>query len=306
MRRFWIPILSGMLAWVLGPLTTMAQTTGHMLDQVEYLPGMPKSYVTLKGQFDPALFSQVQIETDDAFERSNIVIPNAFINSVMMKDRNFGGFPADGLLAALQIQEQLSRADDGQIEFAVNLGLTTSVESTVALDPERSNGQQLTLVLMEVPRRTPEIPVASEDNSLVEQGSLPSMAQPGLSAREAVLLHPVAALFAYQPPLQLNLSILNASPHVSGAQRLAILLERQQRRALEDRLGMKLAILNISSVREDVSLLKTKIYFRPNFLKAALALAELIPGEQVVEPMPLSRTNKMGTDVEIYVGENFE
>ena len=48
------------------------------------------------------------------------------------------------------------------------------------------------------------------------------------------------------------------------------------------------------------------MYFRPNFLKAALTLAEMIPGEQVVEPMPLSRLSRLGNDVEIYVGENFE
>ena len=71
-------------------------------------------------------------------------------------------------------------------------------------------------------------------------------------------------------------------------------------------MGLKLEILNISSVREDLRLPRTKIYFRPNFLKAALTFAEMIPGEQVVEPMPLSRLSRLGNDVEIYVGENFE
>ncbi len=306
MKRFWSRILAGVIGLTLGASLVHAQTTGHMLDQVEYVAGLPKSYLTIKGQFDPALFERISIETDDAFERSVITIPQAFVNSVMLPDREFQEFPAEGLLREFQIQESIDRTAEGSPEFIVKLDLLSNKEATVRVDPERSNGQQLAFALVEVPRKTPDIPVASEDNSLVEQGSLPSMAQPGLSAREAVLLHPVAALFAYQQPLQLNLSILNASPHVSSAQRLAILLERQQRRALEDRLGMKLEILNISSVREEVSLMKTKIYFRPNFLKAALALSELIPGEQVVEPMPLSRTNKMGTDVEIYVGENFE
>jgi len=51
---------------------------------------------------------------------------------------------------------------------------------------------------------------------------------------------------------------------------------------------------------------RTKIYYRPNMLKSAVTLADIIPGEQIVEPMPLNRGTKPTTDVEIYVGQNFE
>ena len=69
---------------------------------------------------------------------------------------------------------------------------------------------------------------------------------------------------------------------------------------------MRLEVTNISSVSEGMVLPRTKIYFRPNFMKAALALSEVIPGEQLVEQMPSSHKGRMGTDVEVYVGENFE
>ena len=65
-------------------------------------------------------------------------------------------------------------------------------------------------------------------------------------------------------------------------------------------------IVNISSVREQTILPKTKIYFHANFLKAALILAEVLPGEQVLEPVPDSRASNLATDVKIYVGNNFE
>ena len=109
-----------------------------------------------------------------------------------------------------------------------------------------------------------------------------------------------------QQPLQLNVSVLNASTKDQNAQRLAILLDRQQRQKLEEQVGMRLEVTNISSVREGMVLPRTKIYFRPNFMKAALALSEVIPGEQLVEQMPSSHKGRMGTDVEVYVGENFE
>ena len=71
-------------------------------------------------------------------------------------------------------------------------------------------------------------------------------------------------------------------------------------------MGAKLNIVNISSVREQEILPKTKIYFHANLLKQALKLAEILPGEQLLEPIPATRANKLSTDVEIFVGKNFE
>jgi hypothetical protein len=105
---------------------------------------------------------------------------------------------------------------------------------------------------------------------------------------------------------QLNVAVLNASPKLGAAQSFAAMLDRKQKRTIEKRMGMKLNIVNISSVREQTILPKTKIYFHANLLKAALILAELLPGEQVLEPVPESRNSKLSTDIEIYVGKNFE
>jgi len=70
--------------------------------------------------------------------------------------------------------------------------------------------------------------------------------------------------------------------------------------------GAKLNIVNISSVREQEILPKTKIYFHANLLKQAIKLAEILPGEQLLEPIPTTRANKLATDVEIFVGKNFD
>ena len=127
-----------------------------------------------------------------------------------------------------------------------------------------------------------------------------------ITAREQLLLHPVTALMSYRQFDQLNVAVLNASPKTGAAQSFAVMLDRKQKRTIEKRTGMKLNIVNISSVREQTILPKTKIYFHPNLLKAAVILAEVLPGEQVLEPVPESRKSKLSTDVEIYVGKNFE
>ena len=51
---------------------------------------------------------------------------------------------------------------------------------------------------------------------------------------------------------------------------------------------------------------KTKIYFHANLLKQAIKLAQVLPGEQLLEPVPTARASKLATDVEIFVGKNFE
>ena len=71
-------------------------------------------------------------------------------------------------------------------------------------------------------------------------------------------------------------------------------------------MGAKLNIVNISSVREQEILPKTKIYFHANLLKQAIKLAQVLPGEQLLEPVPTARASKLATDVEIFVGKNFE
>lgn len=310
LSRLWLALLLPLWFTV-----ASAQPVGHMLDSVDLLPAEKMSYLTFKGYFESELFEQILIEAGETPEQVRIIIPNAFINNVLMEEREYADFPENSLLSSLALNEEIRQQSDGSINFLVRLDLTMPRPVKVTLDVDRSSGQQLTLVLQDVARtaalqqeqeEASQTGIVVADKVGVISGQTRSLANPTVSAREAVLLHPVSAMLAYRPPLRLNLAVFNASPRVGTARRLAIMLEHQQRRTIEERLGLKLEILNISSVREDLRLPRTKIYFRPNFLKAALTLAEMIPGEQVVEPMPLSRLSRLGNDVEIYVGENFE
>ena len=314
MLRNRLPRLLLALLLPLWVATASAQPVGHMLDSVDLLPAEKMSYLTFKGYFESELFEQILIEVGETPEQVRIIIPNAFINSVLMEEREYTDFPENSLLSSLTLNEEIRQQTDGSIDFLVRLDLLLPRPAQVLLDTGRSSGQQLTLVLQDATRTVAAQQEAEESQTGIVvaekvgtiSGQTRSLVNPAVSAREAVLLHPVSAMLAYRPPLRLNLAVFNASPRVGTARRLAIMLEHQQRRSIEERLGLKLEILNISSVREDLRLPRTKIYFRPNFLKAALTFAEMIPGEQVVEPMPLSRLSRLGNDVEIYVGENFE
>jgi hypothetical protein len=296
---------------------TMAQElpSGHMLDHLDVIPGDP-SYLTVRGVFDESLFSAIQVESGDTPGKFQISIPQAFLNNVTLPQREMAFAEEDGI-KRVELQEKISRTGGGNVDFLVDMQIFTSAgDVSLELDREKSDGQQLAFALKPMRKR-----LGSQDRERASsQISDPDIADMASSAgrgkrqlkpmasqaRDAVMLHPVAALLMYQQPLQLNVSVLNASTKDQNAQRLAILLDRQQRQKLEEQVGMRLKVTNISSVREGMVLPRTKIYFRPNFMKAALTLSEVIPGEQIVEQMPSSHKGRMGTDVEVYVGENFE
>ena len=106
-----------------------------------------------------------------------------------------------------------------------------------------------------------------------------------------------------EPPTRVRIAILNATGKPGGANKVALLLSEVKRRALEDQIGLQLEVVNLStadSVRPGQSVL----FYRPVFLRAALAMARAIPGEQLVQPMRPAGLKRAGVDVEIVVGED--
>jgi len=308
--RFWKTLIACATLLSFAFYAYAQPTNGHLLDKMELISGETESYLNIRGTFNVDMFQNITVTQGSVAEEVLVEIPGGFINNNLLQAGTLSGFPEGSALKSVDLKERIRQTDSGDVDFLVDLTLQSTQGLTVAVDRSKSNAQQLTLVLRgkkTKPRQVAEAP-APISPSVVSTSVVPaSMTLPDQpSTRDAVLLHPVTAMLMYQQPLSLNVSVLNASVTANSAQRLAILLSRHQRRALEERVGMKLQLNNISSVEEQLILPKTKIYFRPNFFKAALTLAEIIPGEQVVEKMPASRMGKLGVDIEIYVGENFE
>ncbi len=276
--------------------------SGHMLDRFELIPDEKTPFLTFKGFFDPGQFPHIQISPRNSKTETSVLLPNTLINSILLPEREVTSFSEEGILEKMLLEEKITKKENGKIEFQVTLTISSTEEHILVLDTEKSDSRHLTFALQKF--------VKKETTNAQEQQKVESiiidLAPPVISPREEMLLHPVTALMSYRRVDQLNLTILNASPHPDSAQRLAVLLDRQQKRTIEKQIGMKLKIVNISSVREQTILPKTKIYFHANLMREALILAQILPGEQVIEPMPESRISKLATDVEIYVGKNFE
>jgi len=275
-----------------------------MLDRFELLAGKNSSYLTFKGFFDPGQFPHIKITPGNSKSEYTVILPNTFINNILLPEREITSFAVDGILEKMSLAEKITKTENGEIDFLVTLTVSSKEKHTLVLDTKRSDSRQLTFALQKPPKK-PVSTVASDGLQIIQTVKA-ELVPPKKMPREQLLLHPVTALMSYRHFDQLNVAVLNASPNVGAAQSFAVMLDRKQKRTIEKRMGMKLNIVNISSVREQTILPKTKIYFHANLLKAALILAEVLPGEQVLEPVPDSRTNKQATDIEIYVGKNFE
>ena len=214
----------------------------------------------------------------------------------------------------MTIEEKIKRTNTGEINSTVVLNISTMVNYKVEFDAEKSDARRITFSMQKLKKML--ISTIDKEEIASKEQTVPqaeadvlfwSVFTPRLvNKREKILLHPVTALMSYRQFDQLNVTILNASLKHNGAHRMAEMLTKRHKVTIDKKMGANLNIVNISSVREQEILPKTKIYFHANLLRQAIKLAEILPGEQLLEPIPATRANKLSTDVEIFVGKNFE
>ncbi len=113
-----------------------------------------------------------------------------------------------------------------------------------------------------------------------------------------------AILQRYRKPSIMQISIFNASGYSKRAYGLSVYLGKLKKEHIEESLGMKMEIVNISNARDKNHKIST-IYFRNNYLKPALFLAKLIKGDQRVVPLP-DQEERQGVDIEIYLGKDYK
>jgi hypothetical protein len=104
------------------------------------------------------------------------------------------------------------------------------------------------------------------------------------------------------PSTVVRVAILDASASLQRAGSIAVLLTHFRKRELEEHIGMKIELANVSRIPEQ-PLMGNVVFYRPEFLRAAALLAKAIPGEQSVRVMPPERMAISGVDVEILLGE---
>jgi len=285
-----------------------------MLERFELIQEKQTLYLSFEGFYEPSLFSQIQIIPGNKKTETSVILPNTFFNNIFFAEGEITDFTEEGILEKLSLEEKIKRTKTGEIDSQVILNISSMVNYKIEFDAEKSDSRRIAFSMQKLKKML----ISTIDKEEMEaQGQTVQHAEADVlfwsiftprmvNQREKILLHPVTALMSYRQFDQLNVAILNASLKPNGAHRMAEMLSKKHKRAIEKKIGAKLNIVNISSVREQEILPKTKIYFHANLLKQAIKLAQVLPGEQLLEPVPSARASKLATDVEIFVGKNFE
>jgi len=314
MKQLFQCILLSFLLVLFSAASVFSVKSGNMLERVELVPDKQTPYLSFEGFFEPSLFSQIQIIPGGKKTKTSITLPNTFINNIFFAEPEITSFAEEGILEKLSLEEKIKRTKNGEIDPRVILNISTMVNYKIEFDAEKSNSRRITFSMQKLKKML--ISTIEKEEMAAQEQTVPqaeadvifwSVFTPRMvNKREKILLHPVTALMSYRQFDQLNVAILNASLKPNGAHRMAEMLTKRHKLAIEKKIGAKLNIVNISSVREQEILPKTKIYFHANLLKQAIKLAQVLPGEQLLEPVPTARASKLATDVEIFVGKNFE
>ena len=314
MKQFLQFIVISFLLVLFSAASALSVKFGNMLEHFELIPDKQTPYLSFEGFFEPSLFSQIQIIPGNKNTETSVILPKTFINNIFFADPEITSFAEEGILEKLSFEEKIKRTKTGEIDPRVILNISTMVNYKIEFDAEKSNSRRITFSMQKLKKML--ISTIEKEEMATQEQTVPqaeadvkfwSVFTPRMvNKREKILLHPVTALMSYRQFDQLNVAILNASLKPNGAHRMAEMLTKRHKLAIEKKIGAKFNIVNISSVREQEILPKTKIYFHANLLKQAIKLAQVLPGEQLLEPVPTARASKLATDVEIFVGKNFE
>lgn len=106
----------------------------------------------------------------------------------------------------------------------------------------------------------------------------------------------------FDEPQQVRIAVLNGSGKPGRAGMISMLLNKFRSRDLQKKLGKDIIVVNYSNLATRMKKRKSIIYYRPGFMRAALLVADAMPGRQSVEPMPPGYEEKIGIDLEILVG----
>ena len=314
MKQFFQFIVISFLLVLFSAASALSVKFGNMLEHFELIPDKQTPYLSFEGFFEPSLFSQIQIIPGNKNTETSVILPKTFINNIFFADPEITSFAEEGILEKLSFEEKIKRTKTGEIDPSVILNIFTMVNYKIEFDAEKSNSRRITFSMQKLKKML--ISTIEKEEMATQEQTMPqaeadvifwSVFTPRMvNKREKILLHPVTALMSYRQFDQLNVTILNASLKPNGAHRMAEMLTKRHKLAIEKKIGAKFNIVNISSEREQEILPKTKIYFHANLLKQAIKLAQVLPGEQLLEPVPTARASKLATDVEIFVGKNFE
>ena len=293
---------------------TDQSSQGNIINQISASSEAGVPVLLVKGVFNPTqLKNSVTVKKGEG-QQFTVSIPNALIDPEKITEP-FMEFSAQTPLRSVQILENIKEKGD-DVVFTVDLVF----EGRKNINPELSTPittSQLMLKLHD-PTAMPQ-KVAQADNSQPVDMKKKEMddktrrmateeqkeAEVGMQKKDKMAKQTADEIIKhYRRPSLMQISIINASGWTKRAYQLSVFLGKLKKKFIEENLGIKLNIVNISTAKDIVQAQST-IYYKENYLKSALFLANIIEGEQRLVPMNPDK-ERLGVDIEIFLGKDFK
>ena len=306
--RTWIWLL---FALALGfPATGFAQVDqGSIIQSISLTPQGDDYILQVRGILNPSDLGNIRIRQRPNSNKLTLSLPSSLVDPEQLPSAMLT-FGPEVPVENIKLVENLVEESDEDVSF--NLDLV--IEGKKALKPEVLKPVSETVVRIKLSDYAKIMEAAkaksTEDTTQNRRrqerftkerlAELEAQKQASAKAKQADVREMVKQ---YKKPAVMQVSILNGTGYAKRAYQLSVFLGNLQKANIEEALGSKLDIVNISNAPNQRPI-DTTIYYRDNYLKSALLIAKLVDGEQRIVPM-LDQDQRMGVDVEIYLGKDY-
>ncbi len=302
-----------LLAFTLPGAELLAQsvsTQGNIIRNIVVIPDENEDYILqIKGIFTPQSLSQVRMRHKANSTKMTLILPNTLLDPTNMK-RKVVSFDESLPLESVNTTEGYNRKSENP-NFQTTLEiLSRKVLRTELIEPITSSLLQFRLVDAEKQNRNAKNMFSDRalKSARDRQEQFSAKRQQELEAQKQQTASKTRSdaneiIKQYQKPVVLQLSLINGTGNPKKGYQLSVYLGNMQKKSLERRLGLKMDVVNIANAKRP-EIKESTIFYKENYLKAALTLAQRIGGKQRVMPMQ-NQHEKIGVDVEIYLGTNY-
>lgn len=263
----------------------------------------------IEGDFKSLDRSDITVQESEGEAFFTIQIKKAIIDPTRLQSNSLQ-FGFDDPISSIEIEERSPMSAGMDDSFSVILSVMAQKDYNVEIEPPIA-GAPLLVVLKEKqeiapePPKTQELQEPEEDAKMEEAISKQKEIEQREQEAQKKGMKTVEEVIAqYRKPSIMQVAIYNASGYPKRAYALSVYLGKLKKEYIEESLGMKLEIVNISNAR-NMNQKNSSIYFRENYLKSALFLARLIKGDQRVVPIQ-AEDEKEGVDLEIFLGRDYK
>lgn len=306
-------------SWAISAIFAQSNSVsqGNIIKSVTVIQDGRDVILNIQGILDPSQMSEVVPKQKGKSKTFSISLPNTLVDPETLPSP-FIRFGKDSILESAQIKENiLEKGDD--VVFVVELtfqGKKNLIPELIR--PIQKDNLRIRIIDFDLRQKQSQLKKEAEERERQEKikqnavsatqretmgggtKDLGSMVKGTGTAMKTVR----EIKKTYHKPALMQVSILNASGISKRAYKLSVFLGDKQKKYIERTLGIKLDIINISNAMH-TNVPQTTVYFRENFLKSALLLAQLMPGEQRIVPMRHQK-ERVGVDIEIYIGKDYK